>query len=398
MNYINLIVENFTTYLSNNDFASAGFVLGFIGVCVTYLRGIPALIKKWSFRSIEVRDDIEYFECLKKFLSNQQIYFSRHSIYYGKKNTMRLRFASDQEEPKEVNSIVDEHGIIFHRNKIILFSVNRNTEHKNDKSFNESITLRFLFTSKKEVNEIVDDIIVQNAEKKDVISIFSSSSSYWDFHSHREKIICPPILPNNQLRELENDFCEFFRSEELYRKRNIPYHRGYLLYGIPGSGKSSLVQYLAYKYSCNIHLIRSKESLTGENFPELIEKLPKDSILLVEDMDRIFEDKKNNIDVSNLLNCIDGVLSPTHRYLLFITANNKSLIPDALIRPGRIDYQLEFKHATREQIEELCVMFFPKANRKKIYKYCKKLASKKVSMTFVREQLLRVKDVKELYE
>jgi predicted AAA+ superfamily ATPase len=399
MNYVNIIVENFSSYLSNNDFASAGFVLGFMGVCVAYLRKIPAFVNKWSFRSIEIRDDIEHFEFLKKFLTKQKIYFSRHSIYYGKKNNNGRLFIQDgQEVQDEIKNIVDEQGVVFYKNKIIIFSLSKNTDHKNDKSFNESISLKFLFSTKEEVHKIIDEIITENSEKKDVISVFSSSSSYWDFHSHREKILYPPILPDNQLEKVEKDFCDFFKSEELYRQRNIPYHRGYLLYGVPGSGKSSLVQYLAYKYSCNIYLIRSKESLTGENFSELIEKLPKDSILLIEDMDRIFEDKSHNVNISNLLNCIDGVLSPTHRYVLFITANNRKLIPEALIRPGRIDYQMEFTFATKEQIETLCTIFFPNVDTKKIHKYCKKLASKKVSMTFVREQLLRVKNVEELYE
>jgi predicted AAA+ superfamily ATPase len=394
---IGSLIENFHSYLSNNDFASAGFVIGFLGVLVSYARKIPQYINKWSFRSIEIRDDIEYFDIIKKFLSTQEIYFSRHSIFYGQKKSRRVFGTED--ELTESDDIVDETGLIFYRKKIVLFSINRNNEHKNEKSFNESITLRFLFTSKNKMNEIINEIIEKNKENKDVVSVFSSSSSYWDFHSRREKILIPPILPNDELNNIVDDVKHFFESENFYKSRNIPYHRGYLLHGIPGSGKSSLVQYISYKFSCNINIIRTKDSLSDQNFPELIEKLPKDSILLIEDMDRLFEGKKKDIvDVSNLLNCIDGVLSPPHRFLLFITANNKKLIPDALIRPGRIDYELEFKYATLEQVIELSCLFFPKIDKKRIHKYCHDLASQKVSMTYVREKLMRIKNIDELYE
>jgi SpoVK/Ycf46/Vps4 family AAA+-type ATPase len=33
---------------------------------------------------------------------------------------------------------------------------------------------------------------------------------------------------------------EFLAGEGFYRERGLPYRRGYLLYGVPGSGKTSL--------------------------------------------------------------------------------------------------------------------------------------------------------------
>ena len=44
-------------------------------------------------------------------------------------------------------------------------------------------------------------------------------------------------------------------SEDWYAERGIPYRRGYLLYGVPGSGKSSLVAALAGELDLNIYAL-----------------------------------------------------------------------------------------------------------------------------------------------
>ena len=41
------------------------------------------------------------------------------------------------------------------------------------------------------------------------------------------------------------DAREFLSSESWYSERGIPYRRGYLLHGIPGGGKSSLIMAVA---------------------------------------------------------------------------------------------------------------------------------------------------------
>lgn len=44
------------------------------------------------------------------------------------------------------------------------------------------------------------------------------------------------VIPTNVKRKLVDDAQDFFISEQWYSDRGIPYRRGYLLYGTPGSG------------------------------------------------------------------------------------------------------------------------------------------------------------------
>ncbi|RYP18586.1 hypothetical protein DL765_003871 [Monosporascus sp. GIB2] len=68
-------------------------------------------------------------------------------------------------------------------------------------------------------------------------------------------------------------------------------------------------------------------------------------------------DDKKGISLSGLLNAIDGVASHEGRVLI-MTTNVPQALDEALIRPGRVDLQVEFAHATRQQAEELFVRMY----------------------------------------
>ena len=86
-------------------------------------------------------------------------------------------------------------------------------------------------------------------------------------------------------------------------------------------------------------------------------------MLLIEDMDCLFKDRKkndemkNSITLSGILNCLDGLASK-EGMIVFITTNHiKNLFDEALIRPGRIDDLMEFTYIKRVQLEEMYKIF-----------------------------------------
>lgn len=81
----------------------------------------------------------------------------------------------------------------------------------------------------------------------------------------------------------------FFHTSCLVFSSGIPYRRGYLLHGPPGSGKSSFIQALAGSLSYDICLLNlSERGLADDKLIHLLSNTPERSIVLIEDIDAAF--------------------------------------------------------------------------------------------------------------
>jgi chaperone BCS1 len=156
-----------------------------------------------------------------------------------------------------------------------------------------------------------------------------------------------------------------------YADRGIPYRRGYLFHGPPGSGKSSLCHVLASVIEQPIYVLNLSASSMGDaEFLERMSEIPPRSIVLIEDVDAAFvqreatsEDgaKKATISFSALLNAIDGVGASEGR-LLCITTNHIDRLDKALIRPGRVDKRFVFSNATKGQARDIFLRWYMPKN------------------------------------
>lgn len=72
---------------------------------------------------------------------------------------------------------------------------------------------------------------------------------------------------------------------------------------------------------------------------------------------------KSGLTLSGLLNVIDGIASPEGR-ILILTSNFPERLDAALLRPGRIDMQVEFTNITKEQAGEIFVRMY--TSRRKV--------------------------------
>ena len=80
--------------------------------------------------------------------------------------------------------------------------------------------------------------------------------------------------------EIIEDMKIFTKSRDHYANLGIPFRRGYLFFGSPGSGKTSLINALASELKYSISLINMSDKLMDDSrFLHLMNKAPPNTII-----------------------------------------------------------------------------------------------------------------------
>jgi hypothetical protein len=149
------------------------------------------------------------------------------------------------------------------------------------------------------------------------------------------------ILPPGQLENLTADLSRFLAAEGEYQRRTIPWHRGYLFEGPPGTGKTSVAMALASYFGLDVWYMPLSDVKLDADLIRAVSLVGPRSLLLLEDVDvfhaaRERNDTKEGVTLSGLLNALDGVGTPPG-LVKVLTTNQPGVLDQALIRPGRVD-------------------------------------------------------------
>lgn len=262
---------------------------------------------------------------------------------------------------------------------------------------------------------------IQNCLYKynEYINYISSNEQYYfcvkyiadDSIEYSEKIFRTNRRFNTIFFEEKNEFVKsldfFLNNKDWYTSKGIPYHYGILLHGSPGCGKTSIIKSILehtkrsavviplnrIKKCGDLEQIFFDEYINNKNIPtnkriyifedidcicDIIKSRDEDFDIIKENkkkenkiqselnilsniVNNISERKINDVDdelnLSFILNIFDGILETPGR-MIILTTNYPERIDSALLRPGRIDINIELKKCSIKIIYDILSSFY----------------------------------------
>lgn len=192
-------------------------------------------------------------------------------------------------------------------------------------------------------------------------------------------------MEETKKEEIKSDLVKFSKSKDYYKKIGKAWKRGYLLFGPPGTGKSTMIAAMANFLEYDVYDLELTTVKDNTHLRRLLIETSTKSIIVIEDIDCSLnltgqrkkkeeeeedgddkntiekkmmknegENKESKVTLSGLLNFIDGLWSACggERIIVF-TTNFVDKLDPALIRKGRMDKHIEMSYCCFEAFKVL---------------------------------------------
>lgn len=265
---------------------------------------------------------------------------------------------------------------IFSDTKIKAMNINRRDDNDTDSSNFIKLFIYGLH-AKKYFKYIKEEILTQSIKDLVIYNISSNGTDKYRQESFQSIISALNPRDINTLfyddgvkEEIINHIDSFFANKNIYEKRNINFKTSILLYGEPGTGKSSLANALCQKYNLNMVLVdmNTFDTLDVTTLTKCLDGDDNTYIVVLEDIDTIFslnrKDENNDTKlekddkkvINKLLQFLDSNNSPSN--VIFIaTTNHPEKLDAALTRKGRIDKRVYVGPINKNIARSMCKSF-----------------------------------------
>jgi SpoVK/Ycf46/Vps4 family AAA+-type ATPase len=325
-------------------------------------------------------------------------------IYFTLGNGYHKLTYKENEILVTINTIVEST-----KNTNLILTQNHTTEIIKEITI-EAKSFDILYELINDATKYVEELIknLENSKKDKIKKYIYDPEGYWEFmntsYCRNQNSL---FLKENEKDKLIDYITSFYSKEtkDEYIKFNMPYKCNILLYGIPGSGKTSTILTIASHIKTNIGVIPISKEITDAKLVHAFNNVKKNDckIIVMEDIDCLFIDRKSNdtlknsLTLSGILNCLDG-LCRNEGILVFLTTNVISALDDALIRSSRIDYRIEYTNADEYQTKECFKFFFPTKSEEEFIKFYNKICYKKYTIAILQDFFFKCRKYSNIIE
>lgn len=152
--------------------------------------------------------------------------------------------------------------------------------------------------------------------------------------------------------------CDMIHNSEVYEDLGARLPHGLLLYGNPGLGKTLMATAFIEECGLKTYVVRRNKGNGAfidditESFAKAKEHAP--AIVFLDDMDKFANEDQAHCDAEEYVAVQAGIDDAKDCDVLVIaTANDVRKLPDSLVRSGRFDRKIKFKHPTDQDADEI---------------------------------------------